>query len=88
MVSMVNAEAGSLPPFKKNRSNPIYPRADSNMRYFNNIANGRHRKKLIHSLVVQEEGTIEGHEQLKSYITKYYKVLFGAIRSNIAMDKS
>jgi hypothetical protein len=35
-------------------------------------------KKLIHSLV-QEEGLIEGHEQLKSYITFYYKGLFGAL---------
>ncbi len=38
---------------------------DSNTRYFHSVANGRHRKKLIHSLV-QEEGVIEGHEQLKS----------------------
>ena len=45
---------------------------DANTRYFHSLANGRHRKKLIHSLI-QEEGTIEGHEQLKSYITKYYK---------------
>ena len=43
---------------------------DSNTRYFHSIANGRHRKKLIHSLI-QDEGTIEGHEQLKSYITSY-----------------
>jgi mannosylglycoprotein endo-beta-mannosidase len=49
---------------------------DSNTRYFHSIANGRHRKKLIHSLV-QDEGTIVGHEQLKSYITNYYKDLFG-----------
>jgi hypothetical protein len=41
---------------------------DSNMRYFHSVANGRHMKKLIHSLV-QDEGMIEGHEQLKSYIT-------------------
>ena len=32
---------------------------DSNTRYFHNIANGRHRKKRIHSLV-QDEGLIEG----------------------------
>ena len=49
---------------------------DSNTRYLHSLANGRHRKKLIHSLA-QEEGLIEGHEQLKSYITKYYKNLFG-----------
>jgi hypothetical protein len=39
---------------------------DANTRYFHSVANGRHRKKLIHSLV-QDEGTIEGHENLKSY---------------------
>jgi hypothetical protein len=49
---------------------------DSNTRYFHSVANGRHRKKLIHSLV-QDEGTIVGQEQLKTYITNYYKGLFG-----------
>jgi mannosylglycoprotein endo-beta-mannosidase len=34
-------------------------------------------KKHVHSLV-QDEGLIEGHEQLKSYITNYYKGLFGS----------
>ena len=52
------------------------------------MANGRHRKKLIHSLV-QDEGLIEGHEQLKSYITSYYKGLFGAPEdSDVSMDES
>jgi mannosylglycoprotein endo-beta-mannosidase len=49
---------------------------DSNTRYFHGIANGRHRKKCIHSLV-QDEELNEDHEQLKSYITNYYKGLFG-----------
>jgi mannosylglycoprotein endo-beta-mannosidase len=49
---------------------------DSNTRYFHGIANGCHRRKCIQSLV-QDEGQIEGHEQLKSYITNYYKGLFG-----------
>jgi hypothetical protein len=49
---------------------------DSNTRYFHGIANGRHRKKRIHSLV-QDDERIEGHEQLKAYITNYYKNLFG-----------
>jgi mannosylglycoprotein endo-beta-mannosidase len=38
---------------------------DANTRYFHSVANGRHWKKLIHSLI-QDEGTIEGHENLKS----------------------
>jgi mannosylglycoprotein endo-beta-mannosidase len=46
---------------------------DSNTRYFHAIANGRHRRKRIQSLVQDE-----GHEHLKSYITKYYKGLFGS----------
>jgi hypothetical protein len=49
---------------------------DSNTRYCYGIANGCHRRKRILSLV-QDEGRIEGHEQLKSYITNYYKGLFG-----------
>ena len=32
---------------------------DLNTRYFHNVANGRHRKKPIHSLQ-QEDGLIEG----------------------------
>ena len=61
---------------------------DSNTRYFHSVTNGRHRKKLIHSLV-QDEGTIEGHEQFKSYITNYYKGLFGAPEeSGITLDES
>ena len=61
---------------------------DSDTRYFHGVANGRHRKKRIHSLV-QDEGTIEGHEQLKSYITNYYKGLFGAPEEgNFTLDES
>ena len=61
---------------------------DSNTRYFHSLANGRHRKKCIHSLI-QDEGTIEGHEQLKSFITKYYKNLFGEPEEgNFSMDES
>jgi mannosylglycoprotein endo-beta-mannosidase len=49
---------------------------DSNTRYFHAIADGHHKRKSIQSLV-QDEGWIESHEQLKSYITNYYKNLFG-----------
>jgi hypothetical protein len=60
----------------------------SNTRYFHVIANGRHRKKRIHSLV-QDEGLIEGHEQLKSYITNYYKGLFGTSEeSSFTLDET
>jgi hypothetical protein len=61
---------------------------DSNTRYFHSVASGRHRKKRIHSLV-QDEGMIEGHEQHKSYITNYYKNLFGEPEEgNFSMDES
>ena len=40
------------------------------------VANGHHRKKYIHSLN-QDEGVIEGQNELKQYITEYYKTLFG-----------
>jgi hypothetical protein len=59
---------------------------DSKTRYFHSVANGRHRKKRIHSLV-QDEGLIEGSEQLKSYITNYYQSLFGEPEEdNFLMD--
>jgi hypothetical protein len=61
---------------------------DSNTRYFHSVVNGRHRNKLIHSLN-QDEGLIEGHEQLKSYITSYYKGLFGGPEeSDVSMHES
>ena len=47
------------------------------MKYFHLIANGIHRKKIIFQLE-QEEGTIIGQENLKTYITEYHKRLFGA----------
>ena len=60
---------------------------DSNTRYFHSVANGRNRKKLIHSLH-QEEGLIEGQEELKRYITRYYKGLFGAPEEgNFSLDE-
>jgi mannosylglycoprotein endo-beta-mannosidase len=36
---------------------------DSNTRYFHSVANGRHGKKRIHSLV-QEEGTLKAMSSL------------------------
>ena len=52
------------------------------------LANGRHRKKYIHSLN-QDEGAIEGLDELKAFITKYYKTLFGAPdEGNFTLDES
>jgi len=49
---------------------------NANTRYFQLVANGRHRKTRIFQLE-QDEGTIVGHDNLKTYITEYYKNLFG-----------
>lgn len=54
---------------------------DDNTRYFHLIANGKYRKKKIHQLE-QDEGTIVGHENLKLYISEYYKKLFGVREDN------
>jgi hypothetical protein len=47
-----------------------------NTKYLHLIANGKHRRKKIFQLE-QDEGTIVGGENLKVYITEYYKKLFG-----------
>jgi hypothetical protein len=49
---------------------------DNNTKYFQMIANGKHRKKRIFSLD-SDNGTVEGQANLKSYITQFYKGLFG-----------
>jgi hypothetical protein len=45
---------------------------DNNTRYYHSKASGRRRKSLIISLN-QDEGIIEGQENLKRYITDFYK---------------
>ena len=47
----------------------------NNTKYFHLIVNGKHRKKKIFQLE-QDEGTITGQENLKIYISEYYKQLF------------
>jgi hypothetical protein len=42
------------------------------------VANGKRRKTRIFRLE-QDEGVIEGEEPNKSYITKYYRNLFGSL---------
>jgi hypothetical protein len=50
-------------------------------KYFHLIANGKHRKKKTFQLE-QDEGTIIGEENLKVFISEYYKGLFGAPNIN------
>lgn len=60
---------------------------DDNTQIFHLIANGRHRKKKIFQLE-QDEGTIVGHDNLKLYISDYYKQLFGAREDSfVSMDE-
>ena len=54
---------------------------DNNTRYFQMVANGKHRKKRIFSLE-HEGGKIEGQYNLKGYITQFYKELFGPPEEN------
>jgi hypothetical protein len=51
-------------------------KGDNNTKYFQMITNGKRRKTRIVRLE-QEEGVVEGEEQLTDYISKYYKELFG-----------
>jgi hypothetical protein len=48
----------------------------NNTKYFYLIANGKCRRKRIFQLE-QDKGTIVGQENLKIYISEYYKKLFG-----------
>ena len=56
--------------------------------FFHIIANGKHQKNKIFQLE-QDEGTIFGQENLKLYITNYYKQLFGAPEDSfVSLDES
>ena len=52
-------------------------KGDSNTGYFHGVANGRKRKCLIKSLM-DGDRVIEDKEELKKYITDFYKGLFGS----------
>lgn len=56
-------------------------KGDCNTRYFQVVASGKHRRTRIFWLD-QEEGIIEGDENLKRYITNYYKGIFGKLKNN------
>jgi len=61
---------------------------DNNTNYFHMIANGKRRKTRIFRLE-QDEGVIEGEENLRNFITKYYKDLFGAsLRNVFSLDET
>ena len=49
---------------------------DDNTRFFHLVANGKHQKQHIYKLE-NEQGTVVGDAQLKSYITQFYKDLSG-----------
>jgi hypothetical protein len=60
----------------------IYLLGDGYSKYFHLVANGKHRRKKIYELE-QEEGTIIGQDNHKTYISEYYKALFGAPTQSI-----
>jgi hypothetical protein len=52
------------------------------------VSNGKRRKTRIFCLE-QEEDIVEGEKQLNSYITKYYKNLFGKSQfSSITLNET
>ena len=59
-----------------------------NTKYFQLIANGKHRKTRIFQL--EDDGKIiKGDEQLKKYIIDYYRNLFGPSDiSPLTMDEN
>jgi hypothetical protein len=63
-------------------------KGDSNTKYFHMVANGKRRKTRIFRLE-QEDGIVEGDEQLKCYIMNYYKKLFGCPdRGRLSLNES
>jgi hypothetical protein len=60
----------------------------SNTKYFQLVASGKHRKSRIFKLL-DENQTIEGDEELKKFITSYYKSLFGPSDiTDVTLDES
>jgi len=61
---------------------------DNNTKYFHMVANGKRRKTRIFELE-QEGELIKGQENLKVFITNYYKNLFGSSqRNNFSLDET
>lgn len=60
---------------------------DCSTRYYHGKANGRRRKNRILSLE-QEEGLIDGEENLMQYITDFYTKLFGQADPSSIMGSS
>ena len=54
---------------------------DNNTRYFQMVANVKHRKKRIFS-PDHDGAKVEGQNNLKDYITQFYKDLFGPSEDN------
>jgi hypothetical protein len=61
---------------------------DDNTHFFHLIASDKRRKQHIFRLE-QEDGIIVGDNELKRYITMYYKILFvQPVESDISLDES
>jgi hypothetical protein len=61
---------------------------DNNTKYFHMIVNGKRRKKRIF-LLENGNSKVEGHDNLKRFITEFYKGLFGEPEENsFTLDES
>jgi hypothetical protein len=73
--------------FQRSKSDKLL-KGDSNTKYFQLVANEKYRKTRIFQL---EEGDqiIKGEEELQTYITEYYKGLFGPSNcEHLALDEN
>jgi exonuclease III len=61
--------------YQRSKSKRLLP-GDNNTKYFHMVANGKHRKSQIFELS-DGDHTTRGNDPLMSYITNYYKKLFG-----------
>jgi hypothetical protein len=73
--------------YQRSKSDKLL-QGDSNTKYFHLIANGKHRKTCIFQL--EDNGqTIRGDEHLMTYITQFYKTLFGpSDDDNFSLDEN
>jgi hypothetical protein len=63
--------------------------SDMNTKYFQLLANGKHRKTRIFQLQDGETGLLKRMRHLKTHTTSYYKGLFSnPIENNFRLDES
>jgi hypothetical protein len=72
--------------YQRSKANKLL-QGDSNTKYFHLVANGKYRKTRIFQL--EDDSQIIEGDALKSYITDFYKGLFGPSHDeNLSLDES